>query len=258
MVKLIYCLHRLPNLSREEFQRYWREHHGPLVVSHKDDMKVQRYVQCHTIDDARMDEQRRASGRPEWFDGVAELWWKSIEDFAPAEPSAARQKSNFELDQDERKFIDLARSPVWLAEEFPFVQEIPEDEECAKPSLRIKLVYCLRRLPNLSLDDFQRYWRINHGPLVRIVATAIGTRRYVQSHTRYDETNEMMRAPMNRPIRYDGVAELWWDSMESRRPEIILPERMQANATLFEDEKKFIEHSQSPVFLTKEWVFVSR
>jgi len=31
MVKLVFCLTRLPHLSREEFQRYWRERHGPLV-----------------------------------------------------------------------------------------------------------------------------------------------------------------------------------------------------------------------------------
>jgi len=258
MIKLIYCLRRLPDLSREKFQRYWREKHGPLVVSHKDDMNVRRYVQCHTIDDARMEEQRKASGRPEWFDGVAELWWKSLEEFAPAQPTPARQKSNFELDQDERKFIDLSRSPVWLSEEFPFVEEIPEDQDCAKPSLRIKLVYCLRRLPSLSLDDFQGYWRTNHGPLVRSVANAIGTRRYVQCHTRYDQINDMMRAPEDRPQRYDGVAELWWDSTESRRPQVIPPERLQANTLLFEDEKRFIDHSQSPVFLTREWVFISR
>src|SRR2546430_11945348 len=28
MVKLVFCLHRLPALSRAEFQRYWRERDG--------------------------------------------------------------------------------------------------------------------------------------------------------------------------------------------------------------------------------------
>ncbi len=31
MVRLIFCLRPLPHLSREEFQRYWRETHAPLV-----------------------------------------------------------------------------------------------------------------------------------------------------------------------------------------------------------------------------------
>ena len=31
MIKLTFCLHRLPHLSREDFQRYWFEKHAPLI-----------------------------------------------------------------------------------------------------------------------------------------------------------------------------------------------------------------------------------
>ncbi len=31
----------------------------------------------------------------------------------------------------------------------------------------IKLVFCLRRLPTLSVSEFQRYWFDNHAELVR-------------------------------------------------------------------------------------------
>lgn len=258
MIKLIYCLRRRPELSREEFQRYWREKHGPLVVSFKKEMNLHRYVQCHTFTDARMEEARLASGRPEPFDGVAELWWESMEDFAPPNPSPERQKVGPALLEDEMRFIDLPRSPVWLAEEFPFITEVEEADETAKPGNRIKLIYPLIRLPELTREQFQAYWRTNHGPLVRSFVRAMKTRRYVQSHTRYDDINEQMRAAHNRVPGYDGVAELWWDSMEERRPENPEPARVQANQALFEDEKKFIDHAKSPVFLTREWVFVGR
>ena len=33
MIKLSFCLHRLPNLSREAFQQYWFDVHAPLVRS---------------------------------------------------------------------------------------------------------------------------------------------------------------------------------------------------------------------------------
>ena len=36
MVKLTFTLRRLPHLSREEFQRYWREQHAPLVEKHRE------------------------------------------------------------------------------------------------------------------------------------------------------------------------------------------------------------------------------
>ena len=57
----------------------------------------------------------------------------------------------------------------------------------------IKLVYCLRRLPELSREEFQRYWRENHGPLVRERADALGIRRYIQVHTLESPLNEAMR-----------------------------------------------------------------
>jgi hypothetical protein len=41
----------------------------------------------------------------------------------------------------------------------------------------VKLVYCLRRLSNLSLEEFQRYWLETHGPLVRKHVQALGIRR---------------------------------------------------------------------------------
>ncbi|MEW6270992.1 MAG: EthD domain-containing protein [Thermodesulfobacteriota bacterium] len=44
MLKLVFCLTRLPHLSREEFQRYWRERHAPLVRSHAATLRIQRYA----------------------------------------------------------------------------------------------------------------------------------------------------------------------------------------------------------------------
>ncbi|MDP2919254.1 MAG: EthD domain-containing protein [Dehalococcoidia bacterium] len=258
MVKLIYCLRRLPHLSREEFQRYWREHHGPLVVSVKDVNKIRRYVQSHTIWDERQEAQRVALGRPEPFDGVAELWWDSAEEFTPQNRTPERQQAGTLLQTDEMKFIDLPRSPLWLAEEYPVITDIPNAGESAKPDKRVKIVYCGRGLPGQDRSQMQSYWRNNHAPLVKSFAGVLSIRRYVQSHTKYDEINERMRAPQNRPPAFDGVAELWWDSIEERLPVNPDPERIKAGQVLFEDEKKFVDHAQSPNFLTREWVFIDR
>jgi len=120
----------------------------------------------------------------------------------------------------------------------------------------IKMVYCLHRLPHLSREEFQRYWRETHGPLVRKHAATLRIRRYVQVHTKYDETNERMRARRNGPEPYDGVAELWWDSLEDFAPATAAPERQQASQELFADEQRFIDHPRSPAWLAEEHVFV--
>jgi uncharacterized protein (TIGR02118 family) len=117
MLKLIFCLHRLPELSRAEFQRYWREQHAPLVRRHAAALRIRRYLQLHTLDDPLQDLLRSSRGGPEAFDGVAELWWDSREDLEAVLREPDGQRAAAELLEDERRFIDLARSPLWVGAE---------------------------------------------------------------------------------------------------------------------------------------------
>jgi len=122
MIKLIYCLRRLPQLTREDFQRHWREIHGPMVKKHAKVLKIQHYIQIHTKDSAFNEAARAARGAPEPYDGVAELCWKSYEEMTAAFSSPAGQKAAAELLEDEKLFIDLSKSPVWTTpEEHVFV-----------------------------------------------------------------------------------------------------------------------------------------
>jgi uncharacterized protein (TIGR02118 family) len=116
MIKLTFCLKRLPELSREDFQTYWLEKHAPLVAKHREVLRIRRYVLLHTVASALNDNIRASRGAPEMYDGVAELWWDRLDDvFAGSSPE--RQAAGLELLEDERKFIDLSRSPLFFAEE---------------------------------------------------------------------------------------------------------------------------------------------
>ena len=121
MIKLVFCLRRRPEMSREEFQRYWREQHAPLVQSKAETLRIQRYVQVHSMPAEANVALRESRSAPEEFDGVAELWWKSMEDLAAASSTDEGRAAGRELLEDERKFIDLERSPLWMAEEHQFI-----------------------------------------------------------------------------------------------------------------------------------------
>ena len=120
MIKLTFCLRRLPHLSREEFQRYWRETHAPLVARHAKTLGILRYVQAHTGHDALNAAMQASRGGPEAYDGVAELWFESEAAMA-ANTSEAAAKAGAELLEDEKKFIDLANSPLWFNREHTIV-----------------------------------------------------------------------------------------------------------------------------------------
>jgi uncharacterized protein (TIGR02118 family) len=114
VIKLTFCLRRLPHLSREEFQRYWREQHAPLVAKHARTLGILRYVQAHTGHDALNGAMQASRGGPVAYDGVAELWFES-------EAAMAAAKAGAELLEDEKKFIDLANSPLWFSDEHAVV-----------------------------------------------------------------------------------------------------------------------------------------
>jgi uncharacterized protein (TIGR02118 family) len=122
MVKLVYCARRLPHLSRTEFQRYWRQTHGPLVRSHAGTLRIRRYVQVHTLDSPINDALRESRGSLEPYDGIAELWWDSTEDLVAATASPEGRKAAQDLLEDERRFIDLERSALWIGEEHAIVE----------------------------------------------------------------------------------------------------------------------------------------
>ncbi|HTQ15148.1 MAG TPA: EthD domain-containing protein [Rhizomicrobium sp.] len=117
MIKLTFCLHRLPALSREAFQRYWFERHAPLVARHSQALRIRRYVQMHAATTPFNDAIREGRGAPEMYDGVAELWWDSLDDVAAATATPEGQAAGQALLEDERKFIDLPRSPLFFGEE---------------------------------------------------------------------------------------------------------------------------------------------
>jgi len=118
MIKLVFTLRRRPDMSREEFQRYWREQHAPLVARNAEALGIRRYVQTHACD-TDLDETLAGAreSEPRFYDGVAELWWDSIEELIAAATSEAGEAAGQALLEDERRFIDLAHSPLWLGEE---------------------------------------------------------------------------------------------------------------------------------------------
>ena len=121
MTKLVFCLRRLPHLSPEEFQRYWYDRHAPLVRAHAATLRIRRYVQTHTLVHPLNTALAASRGGPEAFDGVAERWWDSVEDLAAASATPEGRAAGAALLEDERRFIDLARSPLFVATERPIV-----------------------------------------------------------------------------------------------------------------------------------------
>jgi uncharacterized protein (TIGR02118 family) len=121
MLKLVFCLRRRPELSREEFQRYWLERHAPLVREHAETLGIRRYVQLHTLESPLNDALARPRQGPEPFDGIAELWWDDADALAASARGEAGRAASRALIEDERRFIDFSASPIWIGDEHQVV-----------------------------------------------------------------------------------------------------------------------------------------
>ena len=111
MIKYIICATRKAGMTHEEFSAYWRHQHGPLVRSVPEFMRhVRKYVQCHLVGDAV------PLGAAGDYDGVAELWFDSVEELM----NAFNEPRYLEIIRpDELKFVDLSKCISFVTEEVP-------------------------------------------------------------------------------------------------------------------------------------------
>lgn len=114
------------------------------------------------------------------------------------------------------------------------------------------MIFCLRRRANLDEAEFSRYWREEHAELFRRYAQTLGVRRYTQNHRLATSTNEALRRFRGAPDGYDGVAEVWFDSLDDLLVALNSPSGRAAAADLIADERTFIDHSRSPIWIAEE------
>jgi len=107
MVKLVYCITKKAEISDDEFFRYWKEVHGPLGANIP---RLRKLVQSHRINIS-------GDKYPPAYDGIAELWFDTIEDLLAARQSPEWQAST----ADEANFIDHTKVAYFVTEEHALV-----------------------------------------------------------------------------------------------------------------------------------------
>jgi len=123
MIKLVYVIRRRDDVPAEEFYKYWKESHGPLVRSFAEALHARRYVQSHTIDTILNTELVKGRGMSDFYDGITEVWWDSLEDLVDATSTHEGTEAGRKLLEDEGRFIDLERSTIFLTEEHTIFDE---------------------------------------------------------------------------------------------------------------------------------------
>ncbi len=75
----------------------------------------------------------------------------------------------------------------------------------------IRLIQCVRRKPELSVDEFRRHWQ-NYQQAYKELAVATEARRFAVSFglkIPYNASIQEMRGTLE---PFDAILEVWWDS----------------------------------------------
>lgn len=237
MVKMVYCLRRKPSLSLEEFQQHWLEHHSQYGKRVK---TLRRYVQLHTLANDPIREamaQAGASGVPT-FDGMSLAWFDSLE--AMQKELTANPVVSEAL-EDEKHFIDHTRSTAFLVDERVVVEPVPPGN--------VVLVECLRKRADIDRQTFSERWT-HHQHIGKRAHEELGLLMgYIQNHTLIGDAAKVAIANNDEP--FDGVVTAFFHSVATFKALVAHP---LANQESYNDEKTFIDHSQSVDFMARRHV----
>jgi uncharacterized protein (TIGR02118 family) len=223
MIKIVSAAIKHPqNRTREEFQQYWTERHGPLFARTP---QLRRYVQHHSLPEAES-----SSIRPTHH-GASMFWFDEVDGLSAA-PSPVLSEAITPADgilhehyvaakrygdpsmmtlrdtvlADDRQLFD--RTPDWPLDHkratVAAQERVIVDGEVT-PGM-VKVIWIFARKPGLSVEEFSNHWYDVHGK--QLGAKLPGMRRYVQNHPFPD-------AYARRPMTHDGFSEAWWDDLES-------------------------------------------
>jgi uncharacterized protein (TIGR02118 family) len=107
----------------------------------------------------------------------------------------------------------------------------------------IKVIVAIKRLQEMSPEEFQKHWRTQHAELVKNNPTSKKyIRKYIQCHTRLDEYKQG-------EVAYDGTAELWFDTVEDKDAFFSDPDYLK---DIRPDEGRFADMTRTVFFVTEE------
>lgn len=113
---------------------------------------------------------------------------------------------------------------------------------------QLKKIAFLVPKPGLGDQDFRRYWREVHGPLVA------GSPGYGEWRLRYAQNHGLGPGPLGRPFAFAGLAEFW---LPGRAPnEDAFSETAIYRERIAPDERNFIDMQRTISFAALEQVLV--
>ena len=123
----------------------------------------------------------------------------------------------------------------------------------------IRISYLMRRLPHLTLEEFQAYWSTQHPQAAPADAfSVLSVRRYVQVLPVESKARDLVIGPRTGlEAPFDGIAELWVDDLEAIQRDWSTDKAKEYIEIFFKDEQNFIDWERSTILVSNENVVIA-
>jgi hypothetical protein len=238
MIKMMAVIRRRPGMTQQEYFPYIRDVHGE--ISKANPLTVRRYIQNHVFDGAFGTAGDCAYKIVFHRDSVTELWFDSFESM---KETFAHPYVREKVGPDGANFSELGTALALLTRETEV--SVPKPG----PDAPIKVLYFLRKMPDLPLSEYFEHWRSAHESAMREQRTAaVGVRRCVLS-LQIPEGNPLLVyfGGKDMPI-YEGVASLWYEEKVA----LSAFREYQAALEAFNQQRPFFDPGQSFFLMARE------
>ena len=116
----------------------------------------------------------------------------------------------------------------------------------------IRYINCVKRRPDISIEQFRQYWNSNEfADLINQVVALSGAKRFSKSATLVVEANTLLQQQRGSADPFDGVLEYWWDKAAHLDTLFDKPEVTDLMQRMLDYQRQFIDFSHSSIFFTE-------
>ncbi len=116
----------------------------------------------------------------------------------------------------------------------------------------IRFINCVKRRPDISVEQFRQYWNSNEfESLIKQVVAISGAARYKKSATLVIEANHLVQERRGTGEPFDGVLEYWWEKAAHLDELLARPEAEALMQKMLANQKQFADLAHSSGFFTE-------
>lgn len=116
----------------------------------------------------------------------------------------------------------------------------------------IRFINCIKRRPEMSIEQFRQYWNSNEFvDLINQVVEITGAMRFRKSATLVIEANLQVQQRRGSGEPFDGVLEYWWDKASHLNELFGKPEAKLVMQKMLDYQTQFIDMPHTVAFFTE-------